>query len=418
MPKAEKGSQKWLANKMKAKGLQKLRWYCQMCQKQCRDQNGFKCHTQSEAHQRQLLLFADNPGKFLGSFSKEFEDDFVNNLKRAYNTKRVKANKVYQEYIAHKEHVHMNATRWESLTGFVKYLGRTGKCVVEETDEGWYITWIDRDPETIARQETLSKKHRLDKDDEERLAEFIKQQVERAKELKELLDDGEEMAELPEFKRADGDEVLTLFINTKFADRKVDKVKLDIAMGKSALQEAEDAARDKKKQVRKEIKEKEGADKRKAPTSALVEIMMHEKRRRQEVEDRKKEEEDKANARKKEVKDYWLKKDIVVKIVTKSLGDKYYKQKGYVKEVVDKYAAVVSLLNGAGGRIKLDQDHLETVVPAVGKKVLVVNGHYRGKLGALKSIDVDSFSAYVTLEDGECVQVPYEHFSKLYDSEK
>jgi hypothetical protein len=25
-----------------AKGLQKLRWYCQMCQKQCRDENGFK----------------------------------------------------------------------------------------------------------------------------------------------------------------------------------------------------------------------------------------------------------------------------------------------------------------------------------------------------------------------------------------
>ena len=30
---AEPGSSKWLANKMKAKGLQKLRWYCQMCSK-------------------------------------------------------------------------------------------------------------------------------------------------------------------------------------------------------------------------------------------------------------------------------------------------------------------------------------------------------------------------------------------------
>lgn len=27
---------------LQAKGLQKLRWYCQMCQKQCRDENGFK----------------------------------------------------------------------------------------------------------------------------------------------------------------------------------------------------------------------------------------------------------------------------------------------------------------------------------------------------------------------------------------
>ena len=80
--KAEKGTPKWLANKMKSKGLQKLRWYCQMCQKQCRDQNGFKCHISSESHQRQLLLFAEKPGKFLYNFSREFEKDFMDILKR------------------------------------------------------------------------------------------------------------------------------------------------------------------------------------------------------------------------------------------------------------------------------------------------------------------------------------------------
>ena len=31
-----------IANRIKSKGLQKLRWYCQMCQKQCRDENGFQ----------------------------------------------------------------------------------------------------------------------------------------------------------------------------------------------------------------------------------------------------------------------------------------------------------------------------------------------------------------------------------------
>jgi hypothetical protein len=29
---------KAIANRIKAKGLQKLKWYCQMCQKQCRDE--------------------------------------------------------------------------------------------------------------------------------------------------------------------------------------------------------------------------------------------------------------------------------------------------------------------------------------------------------------------------------------------
>ena len=30
-------------------------------------------------------------------------------------------------------------------------------------------------------------------------------------------------------------------------------------------------------------------------------------------------------------KDYWLHEDIVVKVISKKLGDKYYKKKAYVK---------------------------------------------------------------------------------------
>ena len=37
----------------------------------------------------------------------------------------------------------------------------------------------------------------------------------------------------------------------------------------------------------------------------------------------------------------WLRKGLVVKVVTKSLGDKYYKKKGWVKEVIDDFAALV-----------------------------------------------------------------------------
>ena len=410
MPKAEKGTPKYLANKMKSKGLQKLRWYCQMCQKQCRDQNGFKCHTQSESHQRQLLIFAENPGKFLGSFSHEFERDFMHLLKRSHGTKRVKANRVYQEYIADKEHVHMNATKWETLTGFIHYLGRTGKVVVDESEEGWWITWIDRDPETIARQDALAKKEKMAKDDEERLAEFIRQQVAKAAEVKSMFGDEDIVEnELAEFRRDNEDERLTLFLSDKSAEK---KNKVLLSLGRSALQEAEEAAaREKKKKLK--MKEAEEPESKRKALSALEEIMREEKKRKTADEAAKVD----GTKKSKEVKDYWLKKDIVVKIVTKSLGEKYYKQKGYVKEVVDKYAAVVSL-NG-GGRIKLDQDHLETVVPAIGKKVMVVNGRFRGELGSLKSLDVDNFCAEVILdEDGECTKLPYEHFSKLNLPEK
>lgn len=48
-----------------------------MCKKQCRDQNGFKCHLTSETHQRQLLLFAENPDTYLKEYSEEFENNFL-----------------------------------------------------------------------------------------------------------------------------------------------------------------------------------------------------------------------------------------------------------------------------------------------------------------------------------------------------
>ena len=45
--------------------------------------------------------------------------------------------------------------------------------------KGWYITWIDRDPETLARQEALAKRDKMAKDDDERMADFVSKQVER-----------------------------------------------------------------------------------------------------------------------------------------------------------------------------------------------------------------------------------------------
>ncbi|KAF0287116.1 DNA/RNA-binding protein KIN17 [Amphibalanus amphitrite] len=206
MGKAEKGTPKWIANRAKAKGLQKLRWYCQMCQKQCRDENGFKCHTSSETHQRQLLLFAENANEYLDSFSKEFEEGYLELLRRQFGTKRVNANNVYQEYIAFKEHLHMNATQWETLTEFVKYLGREGKCTVDETEKGWFVTYIDRDPETLARQEALAKKEKMDKDDQERMLEFIERQVEKAKEQAR----DTPAVEYTELRRDDGEEPIKL----------------------------------------------------------------------------------------------------------------------------------------------------------------------------------------------------------------
>ena len=352
MGKAEVGTPKWIGNKMKSKGLQKLRWYCQMCQKQCRDENGFKCHTMSESHQRQLLLFADNSRKYLDDFSYEFEKCFLQLLKRQFGTKRVHANVVYQEYIRDRNHTHMNATRWTSLTGLCKYLGRKGKVIADETEKGWFITYVDRDPETIERQEALAKKQKMHKDDQERLSHFIEKQVEKGKHtsseesesvLKEFKRENEEKIQIQlssRLKKEDG----LLLPSTSFSDAK-------IKHGKSEDEkEPKDEASNFKVPFKKEVK-KEKSDKRKA--SALDEIMK----------------EQEAKKEKFGRKDYWLAENIVVKVVTKSLGDKYYNKKGFIKQVIDKYTAIVTMLD-TGHTLKLDQAHLETVIPAEGNDLI------------------------------------------------
>jgi hypothetical protein len=68
------------------------------------------------------LLFADNSKKFMDSFSSEFHNEYINTLKRRFNTKRVHANIVYQEYINDRNHIHMNSTRWLTLTDYVNIL--------------------------------------------------------------------------------------------------------------------------------------------------------------------------------------------------------------------------------------------------------------------------------------------------------
>src|SRR5690349_8496155 len=102
MPRAEAGSTKWVANKMKSKGLQRLRWWCEICQKQCRDANGFKCHVQSESHVRQMQQVGEDPRKYINGFSNDFQRDFVTLLRTAHGEKWIGINKFYNEYIRDK----------------------------------------------------------------------------------------------------------------------------------------------------------------------------------------------------------------------------------------------------------------------------------------------------------------------------
>ncbi|KCV70107.1 hypothetical protein H696_03569 [Fonticula alba] len=143
---------KTVSERMKFHGLKKLKWWCQLCEKQCYSDYGFEDHSRSEGHSRMVMLFQQNPSKYIQRFSDEFQESFIDILRTRYGTNRVNANRVYQEFIASdKKHVHMNATRWTTLSDFCQYLGREAVCRVEPGDENephgtWYLEWIDRDP--------------------------------------------------------------------------------------------------------------------------------------------------------------------------------------------------------------------------------------------------------------------------------
>lgn len=84
----------------------------------------------------QANLFLIIPSKFrnnliLGNYiclfvCSEFHSGFLSTLRRSFGTKRVLANTVYCEYIKDRDHVHLNATRWVAVAGYVRWLGSQG----------------------------------------------------------------------------------------------------------------------------------------------------------------------------------------------------------------------------------------------------------------------------------------------------
>ena len=309
----------------------------------------------------------------------------------------------------------MNATKWVTLTGFIQYLGKSGKCTVDETEskssskvrmyffflnqatfcitEGWYITWIDRDPETIARQEASQKAEKLKKDDEERNADFILKQVALDRKRKEgTLDDRTEFTDLV---RTSEDQKIKLGLNLSASQTLLVTQPPNLGSSSKVFKSSK-----KSDDNQSERKEKHSSSTKRKSSSNLSQIMA------QEIAEKKSKKSEEAS---------WLMTGIHVKVITKSLGDKYYKQKGYIKSLVDDYTAVV-VVASSGSKVKLDQSHLETVIPAIGRHVMVLSGKHRGKEGVLLELNVKDFSANIELtQNGNQVTLFYEQFSKKYD---
>ena len=447
MPKAEKGTPKDIAKRIKAKGLQKLKFYCQMCEKQCRDANGFKCHLTSEGHLRQMKIFSDHAGGILDQYSRDFERSYMSTLRMRHGTKRVNANNVYQEVIQDKQHIHMNATHWTTLSDFVQYLGKTGKCVVEETERGWYIQYIERDPTLLARQEAMQRRIEAEQAAEQAQAQRMEvQRIEAAKALDRA--GGVVHMEATNLERKDDDPGAT------------NPIKLALQTTKMASKPKSTTNKGSKPSVFGEEEEDDDDDDDEAnddvpnpskfleplppqpplPSTSSRASQKSERRKHQDNREvgyrddtqsskrsHKDENEIPSSKRIKQSKeddrkDYWLHKNILVRVISKTLAaGKYFKRKAIVDKVVDKFTAEVEVLDSSpdvkdgGDVLRLDQDDLETVIPKAGKRVRILNGKERGEKAILVAVDKERCKGTLRLEaDGTILEnVPYEDFSKL-----
>lgn len=402
MPKHDFFSPKAIANRQKARGLQKLRWYCQMCQKQCRDENGFRLHIDSESHQRQLLLFAGQSGRYLNSFSTEFLHGFVSLLSRRYGTKKVLANQVYQEYISTKDHLHMNATCWSTLGGFVRYLGRKGICVVEEGERGWIIQWVDNSLKTLAQKEAALKAERLKKDQEERDRLLIQEQIQRGQQLLSSQATSSAADEKKEFVRQNASK-----ISFKPVLLAKGKLKATAKKPSSVFQDSEDTATTMttsslKRPLDRSDPDLDSKKPRSDHTPPITDSNIN--------DDDDMDEEP------------WVMPGIVVKILNDKLAHgQFYNRKATITSLVSPYIAQlqVTLPDHTPSLllIRLDQAHLETVIPQVGHQVMLLRGVFRGQTGTLVDVDVEHACATIRLEDdedGDVISgVAYDAFSKL-----
>jgi len=359
-----------------------------------------------------MQVFGQNPTRVVDGYSEEFEQTFLDLMRRSHRFSRIAATVVYNEYINDRHHVHMNSTEWATLTEFIKHLGKTGKCKVEETPKGWFITYIDRDSETLFKERLKNKRVKSDLAEEEKQEREIQRQIERAAEKlnggggegegetsgnDEVVDDGDDE------RKKDEDLRLKSGVKVGFAlGGGVKQVATGKERGESSKLLFGDEENDKVERGEKRKRSGDSGRSEKERRSALDELMKEEEKKKERMNR----------------KDYWLFEGIIVKVMSKALAEKgYYKQKGVVKKVIDNYVGEIKMLDSKHV-LRVDQKELETVLPQIGGMVKIVNGAYRGSNARLLGVDTEKFCAKLQIEkgvyDGRVIKsIEYEDICKL-----
>jgi DNA/RNA-binding protein KIN17 len=267
--------------------------------------------------------------------------------------------------IKDRNHVHMKATCWTTLSGFVQYLGKTGKAIIEEAPRGWYITYVEKDPDVLEMQRKARDMEKIEMSEQERNEKRIQMQVEHAYKSLPQSSSSHGASSSHELKEASNQPLKLGFKSIE--QKKTRKIK--------SIFEDEDLNEDLE-----------------LLSTAADEFA-------------------------------WITPNIIVKILNPDIEDgAFYKQKGVIVNVHDQFIAEIKLLK-LDAVVRIDQVELETVLPAIGNDVLFVGkGIYNGLTARLEGIDEKSYSASITFTTGDVAGktihgVEYEQICKLNSAE-
>ncbi|CAN0490386.1 unnamed protein product, partial [Ectocarpus sp. 8 AP-2014] len=260
------------------------------------------------------------------------------------------------------------------------------KAVVDETEKGWYIQWVDRDPRLLAMQEAAARRQRSDLDDEEKQARAIEKQIQAAKARDEGRADTDAAAAGPtELRREEGQASLRIGLKSRaqtFVPGGGSGSDLTTAAGNLVAANGGGGGSSgsgsggllKRPKISGAFGEGGAAaaaagplkGKGKGAKRSMMEVMMEQERAKKKAKEEEEEEEKAAAAAEVKAKgssrkDYWLRQGIVVKVMNKRVGGgKYYKKKARLRKVVERYVGEVKMID-SGDRLRVDQDDLETV---------------------------------------------------------
>jgi len=357
----------------------------------------------SDGHQRQMQLFVQDPNRFMDEFSQEFEQGFMKLMSHSYRSTRVLANTVYCDYISNRHHTHMNSTIWVTLSNFVQYLGRTNQCKIDKTPKGWYLQYVDNSPEALLRAKQAEAMERASLSDEQRHAQMLRQQIDDVE-----ADGGFVESEFTELQRQEGDAPISFAMGatssadtapapershaTATADKQVLAQAFEAPSGASSGS-GRHAAGSSSSRANGSREQKE----RKVSAMESVRLEHEAAKKRQRVNEL-------PPSSAEDGPQPWLAIGLIVKVMHQDLaGGKFYRKKGRIEKVHDKHVADVRMLEGAA-LIRIEQEMLETVIPNMGKQVLVVKGAHKGSFAKMIAVDFEQFAVSVTLDDGTKVE--------------